>query len=142
MPPRGSTGHTMGKTSRKYIRDGRAPIPKKESTSQVMSANKGKDTKPEIVVRRLLTTMGLKGYRLHSKNVPGRPDISFSRQKVAIFVNGCFWHRCPSCNLSIPKSNSKFWKEKFKKNRARDAKTYAKLKSIGWRTIIIWEHEV
>ena len=105
---------------RKYVRDGRAPIPKSEVTSRVMSSNKAKDTKPEMILRKKLWSSGLRGYRLHLKEVPGRPDIAFPKRKLAIFVHGCFWHRCPHCNLPLPKSNREFWKNKFQRNIQRD----------------------
>lgn len=92
----------------KYLRDKRSPTPKNESTSRVMSANKGKDSKPETTLRKKIWSEGLKGYRLHYKKIPGRPDICFVSKKVAIFVNGCFWHRCPKCNYSLPKNNTEF----------------------------------
>ena len=96
-----------------YLRDGRAPIPKYNKISKVMSANKYKDTGPELILRKVMWKNGIRGYRLHWKKVPGRPDIAFPGKKIAIFVNGCFWHRCPHCNLSVPKTNSDFWKNKF-----------------------------
>ena len=122
-----------------YKRDGRAPIPEKESVSKVMSANKSKNTKPEIILRKGLWASGIKGYRLHWKKAPGRPDISFPGKKVAIFVNGCFWHRCPHCQLPIPKSHSTFWQEKFIKNIIRDKKKIDDLIEEGWLTLVIWE---
>ena len=127
---------------RTYIRDGRAPIPKKESTSRIMSAIKDKNTKPELILRKALWNYGVKGYRLHWKKVQGKPDIAFPGKKVAVFVNGCFWHRCPYCNLSLPKSNTKFWKEKFQKNVDRDKRKIDQLQDIGWKTITLWECQV
>lgn len=126
----------------KYIRDGRAPIPEDPSTSKVMSANKGKDTKPEIRLRKHLWSSGMRGYRLHWKKVPGRPDIAYPQRKMAIFVNGCFWHRCPYCNLPLPKSNTSFWEEKFSKNVERDKKKVKDLESIGWKSIVVWECKI
>ena len=123
----------------RYIRDGRAPIPTKEFTSKLMSSNKAKNTKPELLLRKVLWANGIKGYRLHWKKVPGTPDIAFPKKKLAIFINGCFWHRCPHCDLSLPKSNSEFWKEKFDKNIARDKKKIEMLKNIGWKVKVIWE---
>lgn len=123
----------------KYIRDGRAPIPKKESTSRVMSANKAKNTKPEMILRKMLWHSGLKGYRLHWEKVPGRPDIAYPKRKVAIFINGCFWHRCPHCNLPLPKSNIEFWRNKFNKNKERDKRKEQALKKVGWKVFTIWE---
>lgn len=125
-----------------YIRDGRAPIPRKESTSLIMRANKAKDTKPEILLRRFLWKNDLKGYRLNYKKVPGRPDIAFVSKKIAIFVHGCYWHRCPICDLPIPKSNSKFWSNKFEKNVERDKKKNTELKALGWKVLVIWECEL
>jgi len=126
----------------KYIRDGRAPIPKNEVTSIVMSANIAKDTKPEIALRKALWQAGIRGYRLHWENVPGRPDIVFTKRKVAIFVNGCFWHRCPHCKLPLPKSNKMFWQQKFNRNIERDKKKTNLLKKAGWKVITIWECEL
>lgn len=125
-----------------YIRDGRAPIPKKESTSRVMQANKARDTKPEVALRKALREAGLRGYRLHSKQLPGRPDIAFGKAKVAVFINGCFWHRCPHCDLPLPKSNTDFWKKKFDANVVRDRKKVEALEEAGWRALTIWECEV
>ena len=91
-----------------------------------MKANKGKDTRPELEVRRLLRLAGHPGYRLHWKildshgKVICRPDICYLGRKVAIFVHGCFWHRCPHCKLSLPKRNREYWQEKFEVNVARD----------------------
>lgn len=106
-----------------------------------MSANKRKDTFPELELRRLLRENGLKGYRLQC-DVPGRPDISYPGKKVAIFVNGCYWHRCPKCNLPLPKNNTAFWEEKFHKNIERDIKKVTLLESSGWRVMTIWECEL
>lgn len=125
-----------------YIRDGRAPIPIKESTSKVMSAIKAKNTKPELILRKALWENGIKGYRLHWKKIPGKPDISFVGKKIAIFVNGCFWHRCPHCNPSTPKSNIEFWKNKFNKNIERDITKKIELKQLGWKTLTLWECEI
>jgi DNA mismatch endonuclease (patch repair protein) len=103
-----------------------------------MSANKGKNTSPELVLRKMLRERGHPGYRLHF-NVPGRPDISYPGRKVAIFVNGCFWHRCPTCDLPIPKSNTQFWKDKFRKNTERDACKAETLTKMGWNVLVVWE---
>lgn len=125
-----------------YLRDGRNPIPESKVTSKVMSANKGKDTKPELAMRRALREMGVPGYRLHWKKAPGRPDIAYPGRKVAIFIHGCFWHRCPYCNLPMPKSHTEFWVKKFKKNKERDRKKIKALESDGWKVIVVWECEI
>lgn len=114
-----------------YIRDGRSPLPEDESTSKIMSSIRGKDTGPELLMRQALRKVGLPGYRLHWKKVPGRPDISYPGKKIAIFVNGCFWHRCPKCNPSMPKSHKDFWKEKFKRNVKRDRIKVKALERLG-----------
>ena len=110
-----------------------------EATRHVMQANKSKNTKPELLVRRALRKAGLPGYRLHWKKCPGRPDICYPGRRVAIFVNGCFWHRCPHCNLPDPKSNKEFWQAKFARNRARDAQNHRDLVDRGWTVIVVWE---
>lgn len=125
-----------------YIRDGRAPIPERELTSKVMSSIKGKNTKPEISLRKALWKEGIKGYRIHWKKVPGKPDIAFPGKRIAVFINGCFWHRCPKCNPSTPKSHISFWDEKFKKNKERDIRKQEALLSLGWKVLIIWECEI
>lgn len=125
-----------------YIRDKRSPIPSSENVSKIMSSNKAKNTKPELVVRKFLWENGLKGYRIHPSNIPGKPDIAFISKKIAIFINGCYWHRCPTCNYSIPKSNTEFWKNKFLKNVERDRKKIEELEELGWKVITIWECEI
>jgi len=89
-----------------------------------------------------LRTQGLTGYRLNWKKAAGRPDIAFPGKKVAIFVHGCFWHRCPRCNLPLPKSNSEFWGKKFKLNQERDAEKVRILREEGWKVLEIWECEI
>jgi DNA mismatch endonuclease (patch repair protein) len=125
-----------------YLRDGRSPVPEKELTSRVMSANRGKDTRPEIQLRRQLWAAGLRGYRLHPKGVPGRPDVSFASQKVAVFVHGCFWHHCPRCDLPLPKSHTDFWRAKFERNQLRDQLKVLALESTGWKVLTLWECEI
>jgi len=133
----------MDKEKPKYIRDGRAPIPEKEITSKIMSKIKGKDTKPEIRFRKMLWNYGVKGYRIHWKKVPGNPDIAFPGKKIAIFVNGCFWHRHSNCKLaSTPGSNTDFWEKKFAANVKRDKRNKDDLEKMGWRVIIVWECQI
>jgi len=125
-----------------YVRDKRSPVPKSETVSRVMSANRAKDSKPELTLRKALWHAGLRGYRLHYKRVPGRPDISYVGKKLAIFVHGCFWHRCPTCNYTLPKNNTEFWQAKFDRNVARDQKKAEDLRNIGWTVITVWECEM
>jgi DNA mismatch endonuclease, patch repair protein len=127
---------------KKYIRDGRSPIPKSDTVSKVMSANKPNDTKPELILRKELREIGLSGYRLHWKKAPGRPDIAYPGRKIGIFVHGCFWHRCPLCNLPLPKSHQDFWEEKFRKNKERDSAKIHKLEDAGWKVFVFWECEI
>jgi DNA mismatch endonuclease (patch repair protein) len=127
---------------RTYLRDGRAPIPECEAISKVMSGNKGKNTTPELLLRKALWNKGIRGYRLHWKQVPGQPDVAFVDKKVAVFVNGCYWHRCPRCHPHEPKTNSDFWKKKFEANEVRDKKKTQALQAQGWQVITIWECEI
>jgi DNA mismatch endonuclease (patch repair protein) len=122
-----------------YTRDKRSPKPKTEAVSRVMSANKAKNTTPEILFRKALWKAGLKGYRNNYKTIPGRPDIVFPKHKLAIFVHGCFWHRCPYCDLPLPKSNTAFWTEKFTKNQERDQRKKKDLEALEWKVIEVWE---
>jgi len=125
-----------------YIRDGRAPIPESEVTSKVMSAIRAKNTKPELKFRKALRIVGIPSYRLHWKKVPGKPDIAYPKHKVAIFVHGCFWHRCPHCNLPLPKSHTDWWKKKLERNRQRDEEKVRALEAAGWTALVFWEHEI
>lgn len=112
-----------------------------EKRSWVMSRIAGRNTKPEMKVRRAAHAMGLR-YSLHKKGIPGTPDVAFVSRKVALYVHGCFWHRHENCRLaSLPKSNPEFWAEKFRRNVERDARVAEGLVSIGWRSAIIWECE-
>jgi DNA mismatch endonuclease (patch repair protein) len=120
----------------------RNPAPTSEAVSRTMKANRAKDTAPERILRKSLYACGLRGYRLHSKKVPGRPDISFARRKIAIFVHGCFWHRCPKCLFPLPKSNRDFWIKKFRRNKARDKRKVRQLRSEGWSVFEFWECEL
>lgn len=104
-----------------------------------MQANRSKNTKPELRVRAALREAGLSGYRIHWKKAPGHPDVCFVGRRVAIFVHGCYWHRCPHCDLPLPKSHVEFWEEKFARNRARDARDAAALVEDGWTVLVVWE---
>ncbi len=99
------------------------------------------NTGPELIVRKIAHSLGLR-FRLHKKGLIGSPDIVFSSRKVAVFVNGCFWHRHKGCKkASSPKTNKPFWETKFKANVSRDRLTYRKLKALGWKVMVIWECE-
>ncbi|MFW9887517.1 MAG: very short patch repair endonuclease [Candidatus Thorarchaeota archaeon] len=120
----------------------RSPTPKSEAITKVMQGNKAKDTRPELLLRRALRNQGLSGYRVHWEKVPGNPDIAYPGRKIAIFVNGCFWHRCPRCNIPIPSSNTEYWKPKLEGNVQRDKRSYSLLNEMGWTVIVIWECEI
>lgn len=104
-----------------------------------MSRIRGRDTKAEMVVRKMLWTLGYR-YRLRS-NLPGKPDIYFASKKATVFVDGCFWHLCP-LHFTMPKTNTEFWRKKITGNRKRDKKVSVKLRKLGFKVIRIWEHEV
>lgn len=104
-----------------------------------MSQIKGKNTKPEIVVRKWLWRNGYR-YRINDKRLPGKPDIVISRLKTVIFINGCFWHGHTSCDkFKLPKTNTQFWSTKITRNQERDAANHTQLKFMGWTVLIVWE---
>lgn len=111
-----------------------------EARSARMARIRGKDTAPEWVVRRLLHAMGFR-YRLHRKDLPGRPDIVFPGRRKAIFVHGCYWHG-HGCRIGrLPKTNVSFWERKIATNRARDARSILDLQSEGWAVLVVWQCE-
>lgn len=113
----------------------------KEKRSWNMSRIPNKNTKPEIKVRSLLHQNGYR-FRLHKKELPGKPDIVMAKYNTAIFVHGCFWHKHENCNEStIPKTRTRFWEDKLNRNVDRDKKAIDSLKRIGWNVIVIWECE-
>lgn len=106
-----------------------------------MSRVRGKDTSPEMRVRRVAHSLGLR-YRLHRQDLPGRPDMVFPKHRVALFVHGCFWHRHPNCQkASNPKSREEYWQKKFTANVDRDTRVVSELEALGWRVTTIWECE-
>lgn len=125
-----------------YKRDKRSPTPKNENVSKVMSANKAKNTKPELLLRKKLWEASFRGHRINYKKISGKPDIAFPSKKIAIFIHGCYWHRCPHCNLSLPKTNIDFWKTKFEKNTIRDKIKTKDLIDEGWLVFTFWECQV
>jgi DNA mismatch endonuclease (patch repair protein) len=110
--------------------------------SRMMSGIRGRNTKPELVVRRYLHRAGLR-YRLHVKSLPGRPDIVLARHRAVVFVHGCFWHRHPGCRFAYsPKSREDFWRAKLDGNAQRDAVVVEALSRLGWRVFVLWECEL
>lgn len=127
---------------KQYSRDDRSPTPLNETVSRYMRKNKSKDTKPELLFRKQLWSDNIRGYRLHWKKAAGKPDIAFPSKRIAVFINGCFWHRCPKCNLKLPKNNAEFWKNKFDRNVERDKEKIAVLEKESWKVLVIWECEL
>lgn len=114
----------------------------KEKRSWNMSQIHSKNTKPELITRSILHKLGYR-FRLHKKDLPGKPDIVLKKYRIVIFVHGCFWHRHDNCKeASRPKSNSQYWEDKIQKNIDRDIKYEKELTNLGWRVIIIWECEL
>jgi DNA mismatch endonuclease (patch repair protein) len=114
----------------------------REYRSEIMSRVRAKDTKPEMVVRRMLHAAGYR-YRLHDKDLPGKPDLVFPARRKVVFINGCFWHRHRGCaHARLPKSRTEFWTEKLERNRERDERNVEVLRELGWEVLTVWECEV
>lgn len=113
----------------------------KEKRSEIMSKVRSKNTSPELAVRKLLFSLGYR-YRLHAKNLPGKPDLVFPGRKKVIFVHGCFWHYHDCKTGHIPKSRLDYWKPKLTTRRQRDATNVAALIGMGWRVLVLWECEI
>jgi DNA mismatch endonuclease (patch repair protein) len=108
----------------------------------VMSKIRGKNTRPEMVVRRLVFSLGLR-YRLHRRDLPGTPDMVFAKRRKVIFVHGCYWHRHAGCKFArLPKSHLDFWLPKLQSNVERDARNIIALEQSGWRVLTLWECEL
>ncbi|MBY0475380.1 MAG: very short patch repair endonuclease [Nitrosomonas sp.] len=110
----------------------------KEKRSEIMSKVRSKNTSPELAVRKLVFSLGYR-YRLHAKNLPGKPDLVFSGRKKVIFVHGCFWHGHDCTRGSAPATNKEFWLPKLEKNKVRDAETFRLLNSMSWSVLVIWQ---
>ena len=119
-----------------------ADVHSPETRSYNMSRIRGKDTKPEELVRKYLFSQGFR-YRKNDARLPGKPDIVLPKYKTVIFVNGCFWHGHEGCHYFVwPKNNAEFWKKKIGSNIERDAKNHALLAKLGWNVIVVWECEL
>lgn len=112
----------------------------KKQRSYCMSRIRNRGTQPELLLRKALSKAGIKGYRLNYR-LTGKPDIVFPKIKIAIFIDGCFWHKCPACFIK-PGTNRGFWNKKIASNLKRDKIVSVKLKEKGWQVIRIWEHEL
>lgn len=119
-----------------------ADVVDKETRSRMMAGIRGRDTKPEIEVRKFLHKSGLR-FRLSPADMFGKPDIVLPRHKVVVLVHGCYWHRHPGCKFATtPKTNKAFWIKKFDSNVARDNLVKKQLKSLGWKVLIVWECQI
>jgi DNA mismatch endonuclease, patch repair protein len=112
----------------------------KSQRSYNMSQIRAKNTTPEIKLRKALFRNGLRGYKIHY-NLEGKPDIVFTKYKIAIFIDGCFWHKCPKCFVE-PKTRTDYWLKKIEKNKQRDKIVNKKLKNEGWFILRFWEHQI
>ncbi len=116
-----------------------ADVVSAETRSRMMSGIRGKNTKPEIVIRKALFAAGFR-FRLHKRDLPGKPDIVLPGKKVAVFVHGCFWHRHEGCRLAAaPSTRQEFWKAKLEGNALRDRRNIGQLRALGWRVLVVWE---
>lgn len=122
-------------------RQGRRPKDAPLTRAENMARIRGKDTQPEMMVRRAFWAAGLR-YRLHDKRLPGNPDLVFPGRRTVVFVHGCFWHCHEGCgNFRIPKTRTEWWAAKLARNKARDAEVCARLEALGWEVVVIWECE-
>jgi DNA mismatch endonuclease, patch repair protein len=113
-----------------------------EDRKKTMRAVKGKRTSPERRLRAMLAGMGLRGWRVNYDEGIGKPDVAFAEQKVAIFVDGCFWHGCPVCNRPMPATNVEYWERKIRRNVERDRRYDDELAAAGWLVVRVWGHEL
>lgn len=114
----------------------KSPEASSPSVSKSMKSNRSSGTKPELVLSKLLRK------KIKRNDLPGTPDFVYQKKNLAVFIHGCFWHRCPVCKLPLPKTHRIFWKNKFERNIQRDKLVKRKLRSIGWKNLVVWEHEM
>lgn len=134
----------VGNHQKSFLNPSRLPMDtiSVQKRSEVMSKIRAKNTKPEIAIRSLLHQMGFR-FRLHRKDLPGKPDVCLPKYQTVIFIHGCFWHDHKGCpNARLPKSNSAYWLPKIKRNAERDKEHTSALKKAGWKVITIWECEL
>ena len=123
-------------TRHKPLKTLRTPRSISASVSKSMRANISSGTRPELLLSKLLRK------KISKNDLPGSPDFVFPRKKMVVFLHGCFWHRCPQCAFDLPKRNRQFWAAKFERNVARDRHVKRELRSMGWKVIEVWEHEL
>jgi len=115
----------------------------KRKRSEIMGLVRGKGNKStELAVRAIFKRLSLTGWRSHLHSIPGKPDFAFPKIKLAVFVDGCFWHGCPACARNKPRTNAGFWRKKIAANICRDKSVNRQLNRLGWRVLRIWEHSV
>lgn len=137
VPPKSQFSRTPANSAEPHF-DSLSP----EQRSERMRRIRAKDTKPEIIVRRLAWSLGYR-YRLHCRKLPGCPDLVFTARKKVIFIHGCFWHQHKGCNqYRMPRSRLEFWLPKLESNKERDRANSVKLKKKGWSVLILWECEL
>jgi DNA mismatch endonuclease, patch repair protein len=127
-----------------HLAEPRPPPPSSARASATMRANRASATGPELRLRIALNSIGVGGYRANPRDIIGKPDLTFKHCRLAVFVNGCFWHhhKCRSASSSLPKANTRYWEAKFKANIERDRRKIAQLSAGGWRTVTVWECEI
>ncbi|HFC09821.1 MAG TPA: very short patch repair endonuclease [Chloroflexi bacterium] len=113
-----------------------------ENRRKAMKAIKSKGTSPERSLWAMLAGMRLKGWRKNAQDLPGKPDVVFDKEKVAIFIDGCFWHGCPICNRGVPENNREYWVRKIERNQQRAREVTMALQKAGWVVLRFWEHEM
>ena len=113
-----------------------------EDRRKAMRAVKSKGTSLERILWSMLAGMGLRGWHKNVDHLPGKPDVVFFEERIAIFVDGCFWHGCPICNRSLPETNREYWKRKIERNKRRAREAEQLLESDGWKVLRFWEHEM
>lgn len=121
---------------------GRAPKASNPNVSKTMKGNVGKDTKLEKKFIAILEENFKNSYLSNVKSLPGTPDIVLPESRLAVFINGCFWHHCPKCYRGLPKTHTDFWRRKFVRNEERDRRKINELKKLGWDVLVIWEHDI
>jgi len=113
-----------------------------DAVRRTMQANKGKDTRPELALRSMLHRAGYR-FRVHGRGLPGTPDLVFSARRKVVWLHGCFWHRHEGCRFAtVPKTRTDYWIPKFARNRERDTEHAARLRQMGWRSLVVWECEM
>lgn len=120
----------------------RPPPPSSAAATRSMKGNRASGTTPERLLRAALRDMGITRYELNFRGIPGCPDVAFPSVRFAVFVHGCFWHRCPRHRWKVPKSNADYWRLKFASNRERDARKVRALRRAGWAAVTLWECKI